>query len=191
MFTHKSKPSTPAREDRGVTKAPLSINDQHPLSTPPRLTDSDTVLAGPSPALAESAAQGDNAPVKLEPLQPKAEERRLLVGKGIKLKGEISACDRLHVEGLVEAKLSDSETVVIAEGGHFNGSADVNEAEISGTFEGSLVARKRLVLRATGRIKGNVEYGQLEVERGGQIIGDVARSGDKSTDNIARSAVAS
>ena len=33
--------------------------------------------------------------------------------------------------------------------------------------------RKRLYIRATGKVTGTVRYGQLEVECGGQISGDV------------------
>jgi cytoskeletal protein CcmA (bactofilin family) len=33
--------------------------------------------------------------------------------------------------------------------------------------------RRRLLIRATGRVAGTVRYGQIEIERGGQISGDV------------------
>ena len=46
-------------------------------------------------------------------------------------------------------------------------------AEISGSFEGTLVARELLMVRANGRVTGKVRYGRLEIERGGQINGDV------------------
>ena len=47
------------------------------------------------------------------------------------------------------------------------------EIVLSGVFEGELTAREHLVVRATGRITGKVRFGELEIERGGQIIGDV------------------
>jgi cytoskeletal protein CcmA (bactofilin family) len=40
-------------------------------------------------------------------------------------------------------------------------------------FEGSLVVRGRLLIRATGRVRGDVRFGELEIERGGQLAGSV------------------
>ncbi len=42
-----------------------------------------------------------------------------------------------------------------------------------GRFEGTLTVRKRLVIRATGRVSGTIRYGQIEIECGGRISGDV------------------
>ena len=50
---------------------------------------------------------------------------RMTVGPGIKLKGEVSDCDTLVVEGTVEATLV-SEVLEVAEGGTYNGNAAPN-----------------------------------------------------------------
>jgi cytoskeletal protein CcmA (bactofilin family) len=52
---------------------------------------------------------------------------------------------------------------------------------VRGRFEGNLVVRKRLFIRATGRVSGTIRYGQLEIERGGQISGDI-QSGEESAE---------
>jgi cytoskeletal protein CcmA (bactofilin family) len=104
---------------------------------------------------------------------PETESKKLIVGKDIILTGEIRACDRLMVEGRVEASLEDCHSIEIAETGLFKGAAEIDVAEISGRFEGNLVARQRLSVRATGRVVGSVRYGELEVERGGVISGEV------------------
>ncbi|HLZ66125.1 MAG TPA: polymer-forming cytoskeletal protein [Aliidongia sp.] len=102
--------------------------------------------------------------------------RQMLVGRGISLSGQITGCDRLLVEGSVEATLECS-TIELAESGVFKGTAGVDDAEISGRFEGSLTARKRLFIRASGRVSGTIRYSQLEVECGGQLSGDIAADG--------------
>jgi cytoskeletal protein CcmA (bactofilin family) len=61
----------------------------------------------------------------------------------------------------------------IAESGRFKGSATIDNADVRGTFEGSLTARKRLLIRAGGHVTGTIRYGQIEIEAGGQISGDV------------------
>jgi cytoskeletal protein CcmA (bactofilin family) len=99
--------------------------------------------------------------------------KRLIVGQGIKLKGEISACDRLIVEGHVEVTLNDTRTVEIKPSGRFIGSCEVEQAEISGIYEGDLTVRGRLSVHASGMVTGNIHYGEIELERGGRIAGEL------------------
>ena len=47
--------------------------------------------------------------------------RRLIVGREIRLSGEITACDTLVVEGRVEATLNESYRIEIADSGYFKG----------------------------------------------------------------------
>ena len=105
---------------------------------------------------------------------PSEDGNKLIVGPNIKLKGsEITDCEILVVEGRVEASMN-SRDIRIAEGGVFSGKAEIDVAEVRGTFEGELTARKRLVIYATGRVSGTIRYGALMVEEGGVISGDVA-----------------
>jgi cytoskeletal protein CcmA (bactofilin family) len=107
------------------------------------------------------------------PLRPNGESGCLSVGPGITLSGEVNSCDRLFIEGSVEANLTNCRVIAIAKSGLFKGSTSIEEAEVSGRFEGNLVVRKRLLIKATGRVSGTVRYGQIEIERGGRIFGDI------------------
>jgi cytoskeletal protein CcmA (bactofilin family) len=107
------------------------------------------------------------------PARRDPETRKLIVGREISLSGEITACDRLVVEGSVSANLANCRDIDIAESGLFKGSASIEDAEVRGRFEGTLNVRRRLLIRASGRVTGSVRYGQIEIECGGQISGDV------------------
>ena len=99
---------------------------------------------------------------------------KLTVGPNIKLKGvEITDCDTLVVEGLVEATM-DSRLMQIAEIGAFKGSAQIDLAEIRGSFEGDLTVRDKLVIHATGKVTGTIRYGKVVIEEGGQLSGDIS-----------------
>jgi cytoskeletal protein CcmA (bactofilin family) len=101
------------------------------------------------------------------------EANRLTVGRNIRLNGEITACQKLVVDGRVEATLNDAHKIEISEDGHFKGKAEVMEAEISGRFEGTLVVKNLLTIHKSGRIDGSVRYGEIIIEVGGQISGDM------------------
>ena len=106
--------------------------------------------------------------------KPNGEMRRLSVGCGITLSGEINSCEKLFIEGSVEADLTNCRDLDIAESGLFKGSTSIEEAEVSGRFEGTLTVRKRLLIKTTGRVSGTIcGDGQIEIECGGQISGDI------------------
>jgi cytoskeletal protein CcmA (bactofilin family) len=125
--------------------------------------------AGTPPAARPAPAAASPQPA------PRAERGNvLIVGEGIRLKGEITACDLLVVEGHVEVSLNETRAVEIKPSGRFIGSCEVEEAEISGVYEGELTVRERLTVRATGQATGKIAYGELELERGGRIAGNLS-----------------
>lgn len=99
--------------------------------------------------------------------------KRLVIARDVCISGEITSCDRLIVEGRSEVSLPHARIIEVTPSGFFKGSADVEEADISGRFEGELIARDRLVVRAGGRINGTIRYGRIVIESGGEISGDM------------------
>ena len=154
------------RADSAMAPVPRS-----PVMEAPRRAPDVTATTGRRPEV-KPAPAGDN------------EGKKLIVGREIVLTGEIRACDRLVVEGRVEAALTDSRSIEIAASGMFKGKAQIDTAEISGNFEGDLVVNQRLVIHATGRVTGNIRYGQIEIARGGVISGqiDVLANGADQSD---------
>lgn len=138
-----------------------------------------------SPSTLDATRRTATTPKATEPVREEAptvrvnevtneDGNKLIVGPNIKLKGsEITDCEILVVEGRVEASMN-SRDIRIAEGGVFSGKAEIDVAEVRGTFEGDLTARKRLVIYATGKVSGVIRYGAMMVEEGGTISGDVA-----------------
>lgn len=100
-------------------------------------------------------------------------ENTILIGQGARLQGELLTCERLVVEGEATLTVHSCRQVQIGEAGSFRGTFDVAEADISGDFEGELVARDRLTVRSTGRVRGRIRYRHIIIEAGGLIIGDV------------------
>ena len=126
----------------------------------PRRADAPAAAAAPAAAPAATST-------------PQTDSKKLIVGRGINLNGEIRTCDSLVVEGTVEAVLSDCRSVELAPTGQFKGSATIEVADISGRFDGELTVNGRLTVRSTGKVLGKIRYGQLEIERGGIISGTI------------------
>ncbi|MGB4057963.1 MAG: polymer-forming cytoskeletal protein [Alphaproteobacteria bacterium] len=118
-------------------------------------------------------------------------DRRLIIGRGITMSGEIESCDHLIVEGTVEATLKGASVLDIAESGVFYGTVDIDEATVAGRFEGDLQVKGRLTIRAGGAITGSIVYKELEVEAGATIDGKLSPVGaqhdaKKNTKNVGK-----
>lgn len=126
-----------------------------------------------TPALVPPPPARAPQPVESEAARADDGGSKLIVGPNIKLKGvEIDDCDTLVVEGRVEATMV-SRAIQIAEHGAFNGKVDVDVAEIRGSFNGEMTARKKLVIHASGRVSGKIRYGKMLVQEGGEMSGDI------------------
>jgi cytoskeletal protein CcmA (bactofilin family) len=152
-------PAEAAVEARAAVNAPPIIPPRRPVIRPEVVRRSGEYPTGGSTAERPVGGYGEG--------------KKLIVGRDIALSGTINACEKLIVEGRVEANISDCQEIEITDTGTFKGEAEIDVAEVSGAFEGTLIARELLLVRNTGRVNGNIRYGRLEVERGGQIDGDV------------------
>ncbi|MGG5886868.1 bactofilin family protein [Falsiroseomonas sp. HC035] len=118
------------------------------------------------------------APTMPTPRPAAPERRTLVVGRGISLQGTVADAERLVVEGTVESQMIQATELSISQTGVFKGEVQVEDAEIAGTFDGTLTARGQLVIRGTGRVIGVARCRRLMVEDGGQISGKMEMLGD-------------
>ncbi len=132
--------------------------------------DRQPVRAAEIPNLNERGERNDDP----EPRRSGGPDAKTLtVARDIALKGDITECDSLVVEGRIDATLGEARALEVARGGRFTGSASVQTAIISGRFDGDLDVARELRITASGKVTGTVSYGRLEIEQGGEVLGDV------------------
>lgn len=127
-------------------------------------------LAAFSPQIARRVADIPSASARSD---ADVEGKRLIIGKQVRMKGELSGCERLIVEGHADARLSEVKSIEVTANGTFKGDAEVDTAVIAGTFEGSLKVRGHLEIAPSGVVKGNVSYKTIAVASGGRVLGTI------------------
>jgi cytoskeletal protein CcmA (bactofilin family) len=157
-------------------RAPAIVSRANPTPVPPPAASTTTAASTPAIGTVRDVRAETKPETKAEP----REEKRLIVGRGISLDGKISSCDRLIIDGKVQAELEDCHTVEVTENGTFKGAAEITGADISGHYDGSLTVRDSLLIRGTGRVSGTVRYGRLHIEEGGEINGDIKSINSKT-----------
>ncbi|HLT02298.1 MAG TPA: polymer-forming cytoskeletal protein [Geminicoccaceae bacterium] len=158
LFKQNSQNGQQGSSAKSATTASESAAPTKPLMSAP-MPAVDASLTRAAPAMPSDAMDSG---------------KRLIVGQGIHMKGEITACDRLIVEGQVEVTLKATRMLEIKPTGHFTGSCEVEEADVSGVYDGNLTVRGRLIVHAGGRVTGDISYGEIELERGAQITGKLS-----------------
>jgi cytoskeletal protein CcmA (bactofilin family) len=198
MFGRKP-PSGPAETPQPAAPTPLQPAAAARPATPPiparpvapatpapaATTETDAKVANPQPVPAQPVRRPAE-PVRAEPAAPAPDMRRLVVGRDITLAGEL-ACDHRTVEGTVEARVKECQRLEIAETGLFRGTVEIRDADIGGRFEGEITVQGRLTVRSTGKIEGKIQYGELAVEAGGSIDGEirgVGKNGSKVASKV-------
>lgn len=108
--------------------------------------------------------------------EPKANGRiDTLVGRTAKIDGDLDFTGGLHLDGRVAGNVrSDNDptaTLSVSETGSIEGSVEVPTVMLNGVVRGDIMARERVVLGATARVEGNVQYGVIEMTLGAEIKG--------------------
>lgn len=167
-------------EDQARAAEPATASGQ-PRSAPSFGSAGSLALRKPSPAKPIPGRGPDIpgvSPRRADPLHGTAhaqDHKTLLVARDVSISGKVGPCERLLVEGQLEAAVGDCRELDVARNASFKGSIHVEDADIAGLFDGEMVVRRRLRVRATGRLRGRISYGHIEIEPGGQIDGEVAR----------------
>jgi cytoskeletal protein CcmA (bactofilin family) len=96
----------------------------------------------------------------------------LVVREDTIVKGEIRNCRQMEVYGYVEGNVA-ADQLLIHPSGQCYGTVKTESAEVRGTLQGDVVVTNLISIRDTGAVSGNVRYGQLAMEAGGSLSGEV------------------
>src|SRR5712671_1902015 len=96
----------------------------------------------------------------------------LVVREDTIIKGEIRNCRQMEVYGYVEGDVA-AENLLVHPSGQCYGTVKTESAEIRGTLQGDVVVKHLISIRETGSVSGNVQYGQLAMEPGGNLSAEV------------------
>ncbi len=105
------------------------------------------------------------------------QENVAYIGEGVTIKGEISVPDLIVIDGTIEGNVT-ARVVCVGQTGVIRGNISATEADISGSVSDHVEARQLLLVRSTGRVEGRVMYGEIELEKGAVVTGDLSATDD-------------
>ncbi len=138
----------------------------------------------PAYSAVEETAPGEVSAALPATLPHSKYQGKASIGEGVHVKGDIHDCRQVDVHGLMEGEI-EADILIIHEKGSVKGVIKADRAEIHGDADGDVTISGRLEIRATGLVAGIVNYGELSVEAGGRVTGQLDQRTDKSAERHA------
>ena len=107
--------------------------------------------------------------------RPTKGSAKVIIGNGVKLKGDITDADEIQIDGSADVTMS-ADNLVVGSTGNLKGTIQADNADVWGNIDGDLKISGTLTIQEQGSVSGSVEYQNLQIKLGGKIKGDVKNS---------------
>jgi cytoskeletal protein CcmA (bactofilin family) len=99
------------------------------------------------------------------------------LGKGSRITGKLNFEGTVRVDGQVEGEIAAQDTLVVGESAILNAQISGSSIIITGKVTGDITARKRVEIRAPGKLFGNVTTPSLIIQEGVVFEGHCSMGG--------------
>tara|TARA_B100001123_G_C14419833_1_gene674280 strand:+ start:45 stop:509 length:465 start_codon:yes stop_codon:yes gene_type:complete len=107
--------------------------------------------------------------------KPSKGSAKVIIGDGVKFKGEISEADEIQIDGKSDVTVN-TENLIVGTTGELKGTINTDNADIWGKVDGDLTVTGTLTIQEQGSVSGTIEYQNLQIKLGGKILGDIKNS---------------
>lgn len=101
----------------------------------------------------------------------------LIIGEGVTLSGNFTVPHSASIAGTVDGTLSAKEVFVGATG-IIKGNLTADTIDVRGELHQDVIANKFLFIRSTGKVAGNIQYSEIEIEKGASLEGNLNKIGN-------------
>jgi cytoskeletal protein CcmA (bactofilin family) len=129
--------------------------------------------AAPTPPPVQSAAPPPATAARAPEPPPRARVAAT-IGPSIAIKGDVTGEEDLIVEGRIEGKiLLKANSVTIGRNGRVKANVYANSITVEGEVEGDLIGKDEVVIRQSGKVKGNVAAPRVVLDSGARFQGSI------------------
>ena len=96
----------------------------------------------------------------------------LMIGEGVTITGTIKANSKVTIQGAVDGDI-ECNSITISRSGNVKGKIKTDTITVEGKAEGEINAKDVLIIKSKGHVSGKVFYGEIQIEEGGKISGEI------------------
>ena len=100
-----------------------------------------------------------------------------IIGPGTKIVGSIDANGDMRIDGCLEGNFLSKAKLVVGNTGQIKGEVKCKNAELYGEITGKLFIEELLMLRASAKVRGDIETQKLAIEPGAIFTGNCNMDG--------------
>ncbi len=90
------------------------------------------------------------------------------------LQGTFTVPDSASISGNVEGEITARE-LILTSTAVIRGKVTADIIDLRGEIYDTIVAKKSLFIRSTGKVVGTVQYAEIEIEKGGELQGTMQK----------------
>lgn len=94
-----------------------------------------------------------------------------LIGAGTLIKGDVECAGDIRIDGNLEGTVRTKGKLVVGSTGVIDGDVFCQNADVSGSINGSITVSELLSLKISARLKGDITTTRLSIEPGAEFTG--------------------
>ncbi len=96
------------------------------------------------------------------------------IGASIRIKGDLSGDEDLLIQGQIQGKIKlKSHNVTVGPSGRVKADIQGKTIRVEGEVDGNLFGEEEIVIRASGRVQGNLQAPRVTLENGSNFKGSI------------------
>ena len=96
----------------------------------------------------------------------------LLIGESVIITGTVKAENEVTIQGSIDGDV-DCHSVLVTKTGNIKGKLKAENIKVEGKVEGEISIVNLLHIRSKGSVNGKVFYGNIQIEEGGKLLGEI------------------
>ena len=96
----------------------------------------------------------------------------LMIGEGVTITGTIKADNEVNIHGSIDGDI-DCNSVTINQSGNVKGKVQTETMTVEGKVEGEININSLLHIKSQGSVSGKVFYGDIQIDEGGKLLGEI------------------
>jgi cytoskeletal protein CcmA (bactofilin family) len=134
----------------------------------------------------DSEKRRDSAPgTKLQNLERPA--TIAMIGPTIQIKGDVSGEESLVIQGHVEGTINlKKNNLIIGQEGKVTATIHAHTITIEGDLKGDVFGEERVIVKKTGKVRGNISAPQVSLEEGAKFKGSMDMDYNRTTSSATR-----
>jgi cytoskeletal protein CcmA (bactofilin family) len=104
----------------------------------------------------------------------------LIIGEGVVFTGSINAPGTASINGTVTGEITVAD-LQIGPKGNVAGKIEAKVIDVHGVLSDKILCHEHIMIHRSGSVSGQLDYADIEIERGGQFKGNMIQHNNSTT----------